>query len=105
MLIKNQTFTDDIVQLDGNHFDGCTFRNCRMIFGAVGPIGLVNCGFFDVRWEFIGAAGQTVALLHALTTASPEYGNALMASTFPSLKTWLRPEILEKLEKPNATNG
>jgi hypothetical protein len=104
--IRNQEFTDDTVEIDGNRFEDCTFKKCRMVFRAREPVGFIGCTFTDVTWHFEDAAGMTTAFMRLLSDMAGDYGKGLIVNTFPVLREWLRPEILAKLSPPEeGTNG
>jgi hypothetical protein len=43
MKIKNQTFAaGEVVELDGNTFEGCTFSGCHMVFRGLAMMTLAN---------------------------------------------------------------
>ena len=83
-----RTFTEQElsgrVLLDGGTFERCRFKNAALIYiGGVAPT-LVGCSFFNVSFEFKGAAGRTVAFLQAIS--SPRSGlSGLFKATFPRL--------------------
>src|ERR1700687_817734 len=97
MKIKNQSFESDSVELDGNSFENCRFVNCMLIFRAKAPVQLTDCTFLDVRWNFLESAALTADFIRQLSQASGDYGKFTLVNTFPVIKDWLRPEILEKL--------
>lgn len=105
MHITDQTFTNDEIQLDGNRFEHCTFRGCRMIFKAEAPVGLVHCHFENVSWHFIGAASLASDFIKGMTEATGDYGKALLINTFPAIKDWIIPEIRERFSPSPADRG
>lgn len=89
MKFENREFRDEAVNLNGNHFSGCKFINCQLIFNGVGAVGLVDIQFLNCRWIFDGPASDTVAFLKALY-ALGDGGRDLVLRTFndvaPDLK-------------------
>ena len=63
MRYNNRTFTREVVQLDGNEFQGCTFRECRLDYGGTTPVFLYGCHFDDCTWGFVGDALNTITWL------------------------------------------
>ena len=59
-------FTGTTVQLDGNEFRGCAFRDCDLEFAASAPVVLENFRIDGCRWRFVGAAAHTIEFLAAL---------------------------------------
>lgn len=59
------TFVNQRIDLDDNIFDGNKFQNCTLVYGG-GPLTFNNNSLHDVNWEFVGAAGNTLAILKLL---------------------------------------
>lgn len=104
MRVKSQPFVDDAVEMDGNSFEDCTFKNCRMIFRARGPVHFNRCTFDNVFWFFEDAAGLTIAFLGAIAGAGDDYGRSLIVNTFPFLKPWIAPQFIEKIAATEKIN-
>jgi hypothetical protein len=97
MRIRNQSFENERVELDGNAFESCTFTNTHLVFQGTGPVSLVDCAFADnIQWEFTGPAANTMQFLKLLVESSGDYGKALILQTFPPLKDMVKPEFLAK---------
>ena len=78
------------VLLDGNTFTGCTFRNCRIIFGATAPIHLgVNNFHENVQWAFSDSASDTLQFLSALYHSKGEGGRQIVEQTFENIRRGL----------------
>jgi hypothetical protein len=105
MRIKKQEFDAEEVSLDGNVFEDCQFSKSRMVFLGRQPVSFTGCRFLDVQWDFREAAGLTASFLRVLSDETGDYGKGLIVNSFPSLKEWLRPEILEKLTQPVQSRG
>ncbi len=56
-------FNHETVQLDGEHFADCEFRQCRMVYTGETPPTFEDCRFIDCDWKFEGAAGRTLVHL------------------------------------------
>ena len=57
---NQKTFENETVRLDGNHYTGCTFKNCTLEF-AGGPVPEISfCESIDCQWRFADAAERTV---------------------------------------------
>ena len=62
-------YNHETVSLDGERFDGCEFRDCRLVYaGGKAPV-FNDCKFVDCEWRFDGAAGQTLDHLRAMWAA------------------------------------
>ncbi|MEJ0064834.1 MAG: hypothetical protein WDM85_04875 [Caulobacteraceae bacterium] len=54
-------FNHETVQLDGERFSDCEFKNCRLVYRGGEPPKFDNCKFDDVDWRFEDAAARTMA--------------------------------------------
>jgi hypothetical protein len=54
-------FNHETVALDGECYDGCEFRGCRMVYRGGEPPVFDDCRFDDCDWRFEGAAADTLA--------------------------------------------
>ena len=62
-------FTRETVQLDGETFEDCDFKKCRMVY-AGGPAPVFNsCRFEDCDWKFEDAAARTLEHMKAVWNA------------------------------------
>ena len=84
MKFTNRTFEDQTQKLDGNEFIGCTFRRCKLQFGATASFALSDCRFDHVRWEFTDAAAATIQCMRILYHAG---GKSLIEETFGVIRT------------------
>ncbi|MCH9053057.1 MAG: hypothetical protein IIA72_18680 [Proteobacteria bacterium] len=83
MKYRDDTFTGE-VELDGNEFDNCKFSGASLIYRGGTPPSLNGCHFTNIRFEFQGAAANTVAFLQAM--AAPNSGlQNVVRDTFPGL--------------------
>jgi hypothetical protein len=51
------------IALDGQHFVGCTFEHCSMVYFGGDPPRIEGGTIENCRWELAGAAKQTVQFL------------------------------------------
>ncbi len=80
---QDETFTGD-VELDGNEFENCDFDGALLIYRGGPPPSLSGCGFRDFRFNFDGAAANTVRFLQAM--AAPNSGMQIVVrDTFKGL--------------------
>jgi hypothetical protein len=77
--IANSQFSNQRVQLDNMNYVGCRFSTCVMVYSGLGPIGLNSCDIHNCRWEFEGAAGNTLKFLTLMHKANPEFIEAVIA--------------------------
>lgn len=62
-------FNHETVALDGEAFDGCEFRKCRLVYSGGKPPVFRDCRFDDCDWRFEDAAANTLAHLKAVWAA------------------------------------
>lgn len=63
--VRDKTFKNETVELDGKRFTNCTFDGCVLKYsGGDTEIGS-RCSTTGIRPRFTGAAWRTVLLLHA----------------------------------------
>lgn len=84
--IINSTFINQVVNLDLNVYENCTFQNCELIFTGIGGVGLVNNKFTECTWSFSGPAGNTLKFLRILYKDMGDFGKQLVETTFENIK-------------------
>ncbi|MDB5455263.1 MAG: hypothetical protein JWP92_848 [Caulobacter sp.] len=62
-MVTATNFNHESVALDGESFDGCEFRDCRLVYSGGEPPSFVNCRFDACDWRFEDAAANTLAHL------------------------------------------
>jgi hypothetical protein len=83
MLARSQDFADSKITLDGSSFYSCGFNRCTLIYAGLLPVQLDNCRFNDCKWEFTGAASNTVGFMRAMHSAG---ATALIEATFEQIR-------------------
>ena len=66
---SSATFSHETVALDGETFDACEFRDCRLVYAGGQPPVLTDCRFEDCEWRFDEAAGRTLTHLKVVWNA------------------------------------
>jgi hypothetical protein len=84
---EKTSFNNQDVVLDNNEFYECNFENCTLFYGGEKPPTLNNCSFSGVKWNFVGAAANTISFMKALYHGCGEGGRTLIEETFKGLKT------------------
>jgi len=56
-------FNHETVNLDGQHFADCEFRECRMVYAGGDVPVFESCRFDNCDWRFDDAAQRTLAYL------------------------------------------
>ena len=69
MFARKQKFENVTIFLDGSSFIECTFENCNLIYSGLLPAALNTNSFNNCRWEFSGAAQNTVGFMADLYRA------------------------------------
>ncbi|MCE9874053.1 hypothetical protein LZ667_22105 [Hafnia alvei] len=85
-VIKNNSFKDTLVTLDGIHYEGCSFENCTIQYSGLGEFGLVGCSFNRCKWAFSGPAANTLNFMRHVYKDMGQFGKELVESTFENLK-------------------
>jgi hypothetical protein len=62
-------YNHETVLLDGEVFDACEFRDCRMIYAGGEPPTFSKCRFDGCDWRFDEAAAHTLTYLKTLWSA------------------------------------
>ncbi len=62
-------YNHETVVLDGEEFDGCEFRDCRLVYSGGKAPKFGDCRFYDCDWRFEGAAGETLKHMKAVWNA------------------------------------
>src|SRR5687767_12151499 len=69
-LFQNTTFgTDDTtseVEVDGNTYQGCSFKNCMFVYRGGPPPRFSHCSFDNPNFRFADAAANTLDFMTAL---------------------------------------
>ena len=61
-------FNHETVELDGEQFSDCEFRDCRMVFRGGEPPKFADCRFAGCDWQFLDAAANTLKHLKTMWT-------------------------------------
>jgi len=56
-------YNHETVTLDGESFEDCEFRECRLVYSGGEPPHFRDCRFDDCEWKFDAAAARTLAHL------------------------------------------
>jgi len=62
-------FNHETVPLDGESFEGCEFRACRLVYAGGEPPVFRDCRFEDCEWRFEDGAAHTLAHLKTVWNA------------------------------------
>lgn len=62
-------FNHETVALDGEIFDGCEFRDSRLVYAGGAPPVFKGCKFHDCEWRHDDAAARTLAYLKVVWNA------------------------------------
>jgi hypothetical protein len=67
LIARKEEFTDMRINLDGGTYEGCTFRNCTLLYNGILPVSLNKCFFENCVWDFIGPAGNALAFMTSVS--------------------------------------
>ena len=66
---QSEAYNHETVALDGETFDDCEFRDCRLTYAGGEPPTFNGCAFHDCDWRLEGAAGRTLVFLKRIWLA------------------------------------
>ncbi len=85
MNFKDQTYNNVEIEIDGNHYENCTFNNCRLIYrGGALPI-MANCKQIGGGYDFDDAALRTIDLMNQLYNAGTQ-GREMIERTIKAIR-------------------
>lgn len=61
-----QVFERVVLDIDGEEYLACEFRDCLLRFGGGAMPVMQECNIVGGNWQFVGAASRTVSVLKAL---------------------------------------
>jgi hypothetical protein len=64
--VERRTFEGQTVVLDGQTFQACDFRNCRLVYKGTDTVAMERCHIADCHFVFEDAALRTVTFMQAL---------------------------------------
>lgn len=64
--VRDVTFRNEDVTVDGKRFEGCSFNNSSLVYSGGGLPSFANCEFNNVTLQFSGAASNTLRYLNGL---------------------------------------
>lgn len=68
-MTSDTLFNHETVALDGEVFDGCEFRDCRLVYSGGEPAVMTNCKFHDCEWKLDESAARTLGHLKLMWAA------------------------------------
>lgn len=81
MKYKNHTFENSTEVIDGNEYESCEFRNCRIVYRG-GELPLMRyCNFIAPQFFMEDAAQRTMLLLQNVYHAG-DWGMRIIEDTF-----------------------
>ena len=80
--IRDRTFTDELVETDGNTYVGCTFNTASLGYAGGEHPYFEDCTFNGLSWYFSGPALRTIQLLQGLNNSG--VGSTMVADLFRS---------------------
>jgi hypothetical protein len=83
---RNESFENTRIELRGQSYQDCTFRNCELVFNGDRPPTLTNNRFTDTVFVFTDAATRTLYLLSNVYHAG-EGGREVVERMFADIRT------------------
>lgn len=63
------SFNHETITLDGEDYDGCEFRDCRLVYLGGEPPAFESCRFDNCTWKLDEAAQRTLGFLKVMWNA------------------------------------
>lgn len=82
---REQTFSDQRIELDGRLFVRCTFVRCILVYSGGDGGGISGCTINNCVWKLEGAAANTVGFMAAMYH-SGESGKDLIEGTIKNIR-------------------
>ena len=86
MHLRDSTFTQGRVALDGNEFHRCHFRDTTLVFSASASVSLTDCSFENVTWALEGPAARVLAMMRALYHGAGDGGRHVIEQAFDHIR-------------------
>jgi len=83
---KEKSFENETLNVDGNNYENCKFKGCTMIYSGGSDTHVNGCSFDDCKWQFDGAAANTMGFLRAFYHGMGEGGKQMVEATFTSIR-------------------
>ena len=83
--VRDRTFNDQRIQLDGQLFTSCTFVRCILVYAGGDGGGISGCTINNCVWKLEGAAANTVGFMAAMYH-SGESGRDLIEGTIKNIR-------------------
>ena len=61
-------YNHETITLDGESFEDCEFRSCRLVYSAGAVPQMTGCRYDDCEWKLEGPAADTLAHLKVMWT-------------------------------------
>lgn len=83
MKICDYEFKDQVIVLDMNEFEHCSFENCTMIVQGLGGFKFTECKRNNCKFEFAGPASMT---LQVMSNLYHQGGKDLVEAAFDNIR-------------------
>ena len=92
--VRNQTFDNRRIPIDGVRFENCVFSDTKLIYRAAAEVEFDGCTFGSCEWVFEDAALRTLQLLAALFDGLGIEGQHLVRAVFAAVEEGQLGEML-----------
>ena len=83
---KDQTFTGELVNIDNNKFEECSFVRCKVIYAGGERFGLLHCTFDACAFSFEGPAQNPLNFMALLYREGGSEGQKFVEDIFNQVK-------------------
>lgn len=84
--VKDQSFDNRRIPIDGVRFVDCTSTPTKLIYRGEAPVEISGCTFDSCTWVFEGAANETLQFLSTLSHRLGADGQNLVSAIFESVQ-------------------
>ncbi len=83
---RDETFVNQPVHLAEDHYVGCTFNACRLVYDGSAGVRIQDCNFEETRLELTEEAGNTLSFLQNIYHGFGEDGKRVVENLFDQIR-------------------
>lgn len=104
MILQDQTFDHQDIELDFIEYHHCVFNHCKILYRGYGPAQLGENTFNSCEFYLVDGARRTMEFLADLYHGLGAAGRELIESTFDTIRAGsVAPEQLDEAATPNGS--
>lgn len=83
---RDETFVDQPIRLGEDHYIGCRFDACRLVYDGSAGVRIQDCSFEDTRLELTEEAGNTLSFLQNIYHGFGDDGQRVVENLFDQIR-------------------